>query len=496
MRQQSIGTTRRGHRQKVLPARPRREVAPKHAQVVRQLQQSIGNRRLSQFDQSGSRTGGPTIRRETRSEPRAEDGETPYGSKIPETLRAGMESLSGTDLSGIRVHANSPKPARFDALAYTQGEDIHLGAGQEKHLPHETWHAVQQIQGRVEPTQRADAAPVNDDPVLEHEADVMGARAAKASVEVDRLQGHEDIESGLARGPREVLLRAAPAGAAQQRSGRVMPLQRQASTSASSTLDEASQLEAILGPKPTNRSRALDVETRSVLVEYLRRERAARAMSDPLWEQSMVALLEGYFPGSGRRIWNESKRPLAGLRGTAFGAAARKRLETAESAGLERLGGRGTRRRLEGADIIFFSGHHFARYGSPGEFEAIDLRDIRFSAARARLLMVSSCAALASNSVPFFRRRFPNATIFGWITGSPLKQRGLMRKFIEQLGFEVDVNTDDGIDMLIAHWRTYIERVAKDPKAGVIPQGLGYVTPTGKVTYYLRRNGAWSWRTQ
>ena len=39
-----------------------------------------------------------------------------------------------------------------EAHAYTQGSEIHLGAGQERHLPHEAWHVVQQAQGRVRPT--------------------------------------------------------------------------------------------------------------------------------------------------------------------------------------------------------------------------------------------------------------------------------------------------------------------------------------------------------
>jgi hypothetical protein len=45
-------------------------------------------------------------------------------------------------------------------------------------LPHEAWHVVQQAQGRVKPTmQMKDGVPVNDDKGLEHEADVMGAKA-------------------------------------------------------------------------------------------------------------------------------------------------------------------------------------------------------------------------------------------------------------------------------------------------------------------------------
>ncbi|MBB2487445.1 DUF4157 domain-containing protein [Mitsuaria sp. WAJ17] len=98
---------------------------------------------------------------------------------LPEPLRAGIESLSGLDLSGVRVHRNSSKPAALQAHAYAQGQDIHLGPGQEQHLPHEAWHVVQQAQGRVKPTvQMKQGVALNTDAALEREADQMGARAA------------------------------------------------------------------------------------------------------------------------------------------------------------------------------------------------------------------------------------------------------------------------------------------------------------------------------
>lgn len=104
----------------------------------------------------------------------------PHG--LPTDLQAGMEALSGLDMSAVRVHRNSGKPAQLNALAYAQGNDIHLGPGQEHQLPHEAWHTVQQRQGRVKPTLQAMGAQINDDPALEREADVMGARAARHGI--------------------------------------------------------------------------------------------------------------------------------------------------------------------------------------------------------------------------------------------------------------------------------------------------------------------------
>ena len=109
---------------------------------------------------------------------------------MPDNLKTGIESLSGYSMSDVKVHYNSDKPAQLNAYAYAQGTDIHLASGQEKHLPHEAWHVVQQKQGRVKPTmQLKGKIAINDDAGLEHEADVMGAKA---------MQFKQDLSKPLA----------------------------------------------------------------------------------------------------------------------------------------------------------------------------------------------------------------------------------------------------------------------------------------------------------
>lgn len=98
---------------------------------------------------------------------------------MPDNLKTGIESLSGFSMDNVRVHYNSSKPATVQALAYTQGTDIHVSPGQEKHLPHEAWHVAQQMAGRVTPTTNINGMPVNDNEELEHEADVMGEKAVQ-----------------------------------------------------------------------------------------------------------------------------------------------------------------------------------------------------------------------------------------------------------------------------------------------------------------------------
>ncbi len=97
---------------------------------------------------------------------------------LPDNLKAGIENLSGHSMDDVKVHYNSPKPAQLQAHAFAQGTDIHIAPGQQKHLPHEAWHVVQQKQGRVRPTvQMKGKVAINDDSGLEREADVMGSRA-------------------------------------------------------------------------------------------------------------------------------------------------------------------------------------------------------------------------------------------------------------------------------------------------------------------------------
>lgn len=111
----------------------------------------------------------------------------PNHTGLPDQLKEGMENISGYSLDDVKVHYNSSKPVQLNAQAYAQGTDIHLASGQAHHLPHETWHVIQQKQGRVKPTTQVQAKTsqdkqvitnpgiaINNDPKLEKEADDMG----------------------------------------------------------------------------------------------------------------------------------------------------------------------------------------------------------------------------------------------------------------------------------------------------------------------------------
>ena len=107
------------------------------------------------------------------------------GAPLHEGVRSKLEGSFGADLSSVRVHQDSSADA-MGALAYTQGEDVHFGNGQydpdsitgQELIGHELTHVLQQRAGRVSIPQ-GKGLPINDDPALETEADVLGAQAAR-----------------------------------------------------------------------------------------------------------------------------------------------------------------------------------------------------------------------------------------------------------------------------------------------------------------------------
>src|SRR5438552_3204311 len=142
-----------------------------------------GERTMSLLQLQHALDGSPSVRaqvalqRALDKRAEAPPQKKPNATGLPDRLKAGVEQLSGLALDDVRVHFNSSKPSAVQAHAYAQGTDIHVAPGQERHLPHEAWHVVQQKQGRVKPTLQMKGVAINDDAGLEREADVMGARS-------------------------------------------------------------------------------------------------------------------------------------------------------------------------------------------------------------------------------------------------------------------------------------------------------------------------------
>lgn len=107
------------------------------------------------------------------------------GRPLPEAVRARMEAAFGVNFASVRIH-EGPQATAIDALAYTQGTDIHFAPGRydplssvgQRLLGHELTHVVQQQAGQV-PRPQAKSSSIVQDWALEAEADLLGAQAAR-----------------------------------------------------------------------------------------------------------------------------------------------------------------------------------------------------------------------------------------------------------------------------------------------------------------------------
>jgi hypothetical protein len=209
--QQTAGRQRENQQEKDLPLL---QIAA-NPQRLLQMQRQFGNRYVSQIvqktrEQSRSKSQQPSsavvqarhanalMAKNALLNEVAKTAQVHKDNKVglPDNLKAGIENLSGMAMDDVTVQYNSPRPAKLQAAAYTQGSDIHVAPGQEKHLPHEAWHVVQQRQGRVRPTEQIAGVQVNNEIGLEREADLMGGMAAAVQQEAhEAIPSHDRVAS-------------------------------------------------------------------------------------------------------------------------------------------------------------------------------------------------------------------------------------------------------------------------------------------------------------
>lgn len=109
-------------------------------------------------------------------------------------------------------------PAELGALAYTQGTRVYLGPGQERHLPHELGHVVQQKLGMVRAdTWHESGAALNTDQALERQADRIGAGSERMAMPFARRHSEPIVQR------MSVLENGDELGAAQADGGAFIP---------------------------------------------------------------------------------------------------------------------------------------------------------------------------------------------------------------------------------------------------------------------------------
>ena len=116
-----------------------------------------------------------------------EKGKKKKEGNLPEDLREKMENSLNADFSDVEVHENSSDAKNLNAIAYTQGNEIHFAPGKyqprtkngQELLGHELTHVEQQRRGRVKPTIQYKGMPLNNENSLEKEADEKGKKVVQ-----------------------------------------------------------------------------------------------------------------------------------------------------------------------------------------------------------------------------------------------------------------------------------------------------------------------------
>ncbi len=107
---------------------------------------------------------------------------------LPEDLKTKMEASFGQDFSNVMIQKNSKKAVQLNALAFTQGNNVHFAPGQynpnsengRQLIGHEFAHVAQQRNGVVQPTSvMGKGFTLNKNKQLENEADSLGKKAVQ-----------------------------------------------------------------------------------------------------------------------------------------------------------------------------------------------------------------------------------------------------------------------------------------------------------------------------
>jgi hypothetical protein len=249
---------------------------------------------------------------------RMTDPAPPNRTGLPDTLKNGVEALSGVSLDQVKVHYNSPRPAQLQALAYAQGRDIYLAPGQERHLPHEAWHAAQQASGRVRATmQMKSGVALNDDQRLEQEADAMGQAAMRyqgPGVQCGACNPGRQVTQVVQRLPEDALaLVMHPAGGAEdaEASRRLMEKAADLKQTLINARNVVNTFPMISQRQETYTAiKAALYRKIATLLTSLRKEDAATFIQ--IWNQGLASnkVLENYTPtGTAARYRHVSSKP-------------------------------------------------------------------------------------------------------------------------------------------------------------------------------------------
>lgn len=168
----------------------------------RNAQTQQGGEESESTEKEGGASGGPQQApppADTQAKPRRKGGNT---TGLPDVVKAKMERLTGMDLSGMKVKANSSFATKNKAKALIKGSELHFAPGQfnpgsqqgQQLIGHELAHVKQQAQGKVQALTQNKAGKFNQDASLEAEADQMAQQMMSMSLPEDGLNMEDNMD--------------------------------------------------------------------------------------------------------------------------------------------------------------------------------------------------------------------------------------------------------------------------------------------------------------
>ena len=120
---------------------------------------------------------------------------------------------------------------------------------------------------------------------------------------------------------------------------------------------------------------------------------------------------------------------------------------------------------MSATDLLYFYGHQYAQYNSPGVFanftqtEFIDLRALagKGDFSRVKLLISTSCATCCQEAVSVFSSLFPNVVILGFRRSAPEKGDAMRNAFdsgIKNLKRPLLLNEPVDVSAIIGVWKS------------------------------------------
>ncbi|HEX6848773.1 MAG TPA: DUF4157 domain-containing protein [Chitinophagaceae bacterium] len=346
--------------------------------------------------------------------------------------RSFMENSFGTDFRDVKIHTGNESTQmnrELNAKAFTVGNDIYFNEGeyqptsdQGKHLlAHELTHTMQQSQTQL--VQRT------------------GAAGAKT---VDPL---------------------------------------------CSTYVFTSE-KTIIEKKIDDFKAAPDVDKRMDLVRELKW--IWRCSTDDEKKEILVKLENTFGKATANAIWKEAGTPLGGYRGMypAFYGAGKtylNKLGVKEVEGYDAFsykpekspdsvfhkGSEDTAKieapSVAATDILYFYGHQYAQYNSPGvfangtqtQFVNLDSLQGKGDFSRVKLIISTSCATCCKEATDIFSSIFPNATILGYRKSAPTMGKDVRDSFdkgIQSLKRPLLLDQPVDVNAIIEVWKSVIKK--------------------------------------